>query len=58
MRKTAKDLRKEDERLHAAGRRELGVMMYEGEDEDEQSDSGEGEEDQAGDVEEKSDDEY
>jgi hypothetical protein len=56
MRKVAKELKEEDAALYAQGRRELGVVIYEDEDA-EQSEIGE-EEEQDGDVEEESDDEY
>ncbi|KAI4681442.1 uncharacterized protein J4E84_007679 [Alternaria hordeiaustralica] len=56
MRRTAKELKEEDKTLYAAGRRELGVIMDEDEDEteEEENDAEEGEVD----FEEESDDEY
>lgn len=57
MREVAEELQKEDKALYAEGRRELGVVMYENEEEAEQSESGEEEEEQDEDIEE-SDDEY
>jgi hypothetical protein len=58
MRKTAKELKEEDEDSYAAGRRELGVVMYEDEDEDEQGDSDVEAEEEEADIEEDEDDEY
>ncbi|CAN9390634.1 unnamed protein product [Alternaria alternata] len=58
MREVARELKVEDAALYGAGRRELGVVMYEDEEEeDEQSEGGEEEEEQDEDIEE-SDDEY
>ena len=56
MRRTAKELKEEDEALYAAGRRELGVIMNEDGDETE-GESIEVEEEET-DTEEESDDEY
>ena len=56
MRRTAKELKEEDKSLYAAGRREMGVVMDEDEDETERE-SSEVEEEET-DVEEESDDEY
>jgi hypothetical protein len=60
MRKVAEELQKEDKALYAEGRRELGVVMYENEEETEQSESGEKEEEEEKDenIEEESGDEY
>ncbi|KAB2100177.1 hypothetical protein AG0111_0g11230 [Alternaria gaisen] len=58
MRKGAKELKEEDKALYAEGRRELGVVMHEDEDEAGQIESDEEEEEQDEDIEEKSDDEY
>ncbi|KAI4678989.1 uncharacterized protein J4E88_006279 [Alternaria novae-zelandiae] len=56
MRRTVKELKEEDKALYAAGRRELGVIMNEDEEETE-GESSEVEEEET-DVEEESDDEY
>ena len=56
MRRTAKELKEEDKTLYAAGRRELGVVMDEDED-DTEGESSEVDEEET-DVEEESDDEY
>ena len=58
MREVAKELKEDDEALHAEGRKDLGVVMYEDEDDAEQIDSDEEEEGEQEDVEEDSDDEY
>ncbi|KAI4702795.1 hypothetical protein J4E89_010132 [Alternaria sp. Ai002NY15] len=56
MRRTAKELKEEDKTLYAAGRREMGVVMDEDEDETERESSEVDEEET--DAEEESDDEY
>ncbi|KAI4918586.1 hypothetical protein J4E90_002972 [Alternaria incomplexa] len=56
MRRTAKELKEEDKTLYAAGRRELGVVMNEDEDETEEEED-DAEEEEV-DFEEESDDEY
>ena len=56
MRGTAKELKEEDKVLYAAGRRELGVVMNEDEDETEEESSELEKEEMA--AEEESDDEY
>jgi hypothetical protein len=58
MREVAKELKEGDSALYEAGRREIGVIMYEDEEEAEQKNSHEEEEEQNEDVEEDSDDEY
>ncbi|RYN17691.1 hypothetical protein AA0112_g11930 [Alternaria arborescens] len=58
MREVARELKVEDAALYGAGRKEIGVVMYEDEEEAEQNDSHEEEEEQNEDVEEDSDDEY
>ncbi|CAN9375290.1 unnamed protein product [Alternaria sp. RS040] len=58
MLEVAKELKEEDAALYAQGRRELGVVMYEDEDDAEQSESGEEQEKQDENTGEESDDEY
>jgi hypothetical protein len=58
MREVAGELKEEDRVLYAEGRRKLGIVMYEDEDDAEKNDSGEGDEEEAEeDTEEESDDE-
>jgi len=56
MRRTAKELKEEDKTLYAAGRREMGVVMDEYEDESEEE--GNDVDKEEADIEEESDDEY
>lgn len=58
MRRTAKDLKEEDKALYAAGRRELGVIMNEDEDDTEEEGVDAEKEEEEADVEAESDDEY
>jgi hypothetical protein len=58
MREVAGELKEEDEALYAEGRRKLGIVMYEDEDDGYKNDSGEEEEEQDEITGEESDDEY